>query len=104
LTAAIVRNALSGAVNPVNAAGCTVSPQSLHNFDALFIYSQIARGRRHHFCRNSCLWQVGTIMVNVKVYQYEVLDTYRVERRKARQWGTREAINGLNIAYIIEGR
>jgi hypothetical protein len=35
--------------------------------------------------------------------QYMVLDTNRVELRKARRWGTREAIDGLKEAEIIGG-
>ncbi len=34
----------------------------------------------------------------VTVYQYVVLDTNRVELRKARRWRTREAIDGLKDA------
>ena len=49
-----------------------------------------------------CETGLGATVVNVKVYQYEILDTYRVERRKARRWGTREAIDGLKVADIIE--
>jgi hypothetical protein len=35
------------------------------------------------------------------VYQYMVLDTNRIERRKARRWGTREAIGGLTDSAEI---
>jgi hypothetical protein len=42
-------------------------------------------------------------MRHVTVYQYMVLDTNRVELRKARRWGTREAIDGLKEAEIIGG-
>jgi hypothetical protein len=42
-------------------------------------------------------------MRQVTVYQYMVLDTNRVELRKARRWGTREAVDGLKDAQIIGG-
>ena len=42
-------------------------------------------------------------MSKVNVYQYMVLDTNRIEMRMARRWGTREAIDRLNDAQIIEG-
>jgi hypothetical protein len=38
----------------------------------------------------------------VPVYQYMVLDTNHVELRKARRWGTREAIDRLKDAEILE--
>jgi hypothetical protein len=38
----------------------------------------------------------------VPVYQYLVLDTNRVELRRARRWGTREAIDRLKDAEILE--
>jgi hypothetical protein len=41
-------------------------------------------------------------MSKVTVYQYIVLDTNLVEPRKARRWGTREAIDSLKHAQIIE--
>ena len=42
-------------------------------------------------------------MGKVKVYQYKILETDTVERRKARRWGTREAIEALkDMAEIIE--
>ena len=42
-------------------------------------------------------------MGKVTVYQYMVLDTNRVELRKARGWGTRQAIDRLKDADLIEG-
>ena len=41
-------------------------------------------------------------MSRVIVYQYRVVDTRRGEGRKARRWGTREAIAGLKSAQILE--
>jgi hypothetical protein len=42
-------------------------------------------------------------MSTVTVYQYMVLDHFRVERRKARRWGTREGIEALkDFAEILE--
>lgn len=40
-------------------------------------------------------------MGTVTVYQYVVLDTNVVEPRKARRWGTREAIDSLKHADVI---
>jgi hypothetical protein len=42
-------------------------------------------------------------MGKVTIYQYMVLDTNRVELRKARRWGTRQAIERLKDADLIEG-
>ena len=42
-------------------------------------------------------------MGKVTVYQYMVLDTNRVELRKARSWGTRPVIHRLKDAQLIEG-
>jgi hypothetical protein len=42
-------------------------------------------------------------MSKVTVYQYQMLNTSLGEPRKARRWGTREAISGLGgSAEIIE--
>jgi hypothetical protein len=41
-------------------------------------------------------------MGKVTVYQYAVLDTNVLERRVARRWGTREAIERLKRADLIE--
>jgi hypothetical protein len=41
-------------------------------------------------------------MSKVTVYQYTVLDAKRIEPRKARRWGTREAIDRLKHAQILE--
>ena len=42
-------------------------------------------------------------MNKVTVYQYIVLDPYRIERRKSRRWGTREGIESLkDFAEILE--
>jgi hypothetical protein len=41
-------------------------------------------------------------MSEVTIYQYMVLDTNRIEPRKARRWGTREAIDRLKDAQVIE--
>jgi hypothetical protein len=41
-------------------------------------------------------------MGKVAIYQYAVLDTNVVERRVARRWGTRAAIERLKHADIIE--
>jgi hypothetical protein len=38
----------------------------------------------------------------VTVYQYIILDPGPVERRKSRRWGTRQAIDGLKLAEIVE--
>jgi hypothetical protein len=35
-------------------------------------------------------------MRKVALYQYLVFDSYRVEKRKSRRWGTREGIEWLN--------
>ena len=43
-------------------------------------------------------------MRQVTICQYMVLDTNRVELRKARRWGTREATDGLKEAETIGGR
>jgi len=42
-------------------------------------------------------------MGKVTIYQYQMLDTNRVELRTARRWGKREAINRLKDADIIGG-
>jgi hypothetical protein len=42
-------------------------------------------------------------MGKVTVHQYMVLDANRVELRKARRWGTREAIDRLKDAQLIGG-
>jgi hypothetical protein len=39
----------------------------------------------------------------VTIYQYMILDMNRVELRKARRWGTRQAIDRLKDADLIEG-
>jgi hypothetical protein len=42
-------------------------------------------------------------MTKVTVYQYLVVDSYRIERRKSRRWGTREGIESLkDFAEILE--
>jgi hypothetical protein len=41
-------------------------------------------------------------MSKVTVYQYMVLDAFRVEKRKSRRWGTREGIEALKDFEIIE--
>jgi hypothetical protein len=42
-------------------------------------------------------------MSTVTVYQYMVLDSFRVEKRKSRRWGTRVGIEALkDFAEIIE--
>ena len=42
-------------------------------------------------------------MSKVTVYQYMVLDAFRVEKRKSRRWGTRVGIEALkDFAEIIE--
>ena len=42
-------------------------------------------------------------MSKVTVYQYMVLDPYRVQRRKSRRWGTRAGIEPLkDFAEILE--
>jgi hypothetical protein len=42
-------------------------------------------------------------MTKVTIYQYMVLDYFRVEKRKSRRWGTREGIEALkDFAEIIE--
>jgi len=39
----------------------------------------------------------------VTVYQYIVVDPYRIERRRSRRWGTREGIESLkDFAEILE--
>jgi hypothetical protein len=38
----------------------------------------------------------------VTIDQYVVLDTNRIEQRKARRWGTRDAIDRLRNAEIME--
>jgi hypothetical protein len=44
------------------------------------------------------------IMAKVTVYEYLVVDPYRIERRKSRRWGTREGIESLkDFAEILEG-
>ena len=42
-------------------------------------------------------------MNKVTVYQYIVVDPYRIERRRSRRWGTREGIESLkDFAEILE--
>ena len=42
-------------------------------------------------------------MTKVTVYQYLVVDSYRIERRKSRRWGTREGIESLkDFGEILE--
>ena len=41
-------------------------------------------------------------MGRVAVYRYTTLDTNVIEPRLANRWGTREAIEGLKIATVIE--
>jgi hypothetical protein len=41
-------------------------------------------------------------MSKVTVYQYMVVNTNRGEPRKARRWGTREAIDRLKHAQLLE--
>jgi hypothetical protein len=42
-------------------------------------------------------------MSKVTVYQYLVRDTYRVEMRKSRRWGTRDGIESFGeYAEILE--
>ena len=42
-------------------------------------------------------------MTKVTVYQYIVVDAYRIERRMSRRWGTREGIESLkDFAEILE--
>jgi hypothetical protein len=42
-------------------------------------------------------------MTKVTVYQYLVVDSYRIERPKSRRWGTREGIESLkDFAEILE--
>jgi hypothetical protein len=42
-------------------------------------------------------------MAKVTVYEYLVVDPYRIERRKSRRWGTREGIESLkDFAEILE--
>jgi hypothetical protein len=43
------------------------------------------------------------IVNKVTVYQYIVVDPYRIERRRSRRWGTREGIESLkDFAEILE--
>jgi hypothetical protein len=42
------------------------------------------------------------IMGKVTVYQYSTLDTNIIDSRIANRWGTREAIERLKLADIIE--
>lgn len=41
-------------------------------------------------------------MRKATVYRYKVLNVNKAERRVARRWGTREAINRLRQAEVIE--
>jgi hypothetical protein len=41
-------------------------------------------------------------MGKVTIYQYTTLDTDIIEPRKAKRWGTRESIDRLKHADIIE--
>jgi hypothetical protein len=41
-------------------------------------------------------------MSKVSIYQYTLPDPNRIEPRKARRWGTREAIERLKVAEIVE--
>jgi len=42
-------------------------------------------------------------MNKVTVYQYNILDLRRVERRKSRRWGTREGIQSLiDLTEVLE--
>jgi hypothetical protein len=59
-------------------------------------------GSRYGIVAESPLAAQESTMGRVAVYRYTTLDTNVIEPRIANRWGTREAIEGLKVATIIE--